>query len=76
MEWVVLGWNTPAIEFYKKTGAHILDDWKTVQMDELAIKNYLEQKTKEMEQMRKVPNELTPYYKERVRQYFNKVGKI
>ncbi|MHB1106593.1 MAG: GNAT family N-acetyltransferase [Lutibacter sp.] len=42
MEWVVLGWNTPAIEFYKKTGAHILDDWKTVQMDELAIKNYLE----------------------------------
>jgi len=42
MEWVVLGWNTPAIEFYKKTGAHLLDDWKTVQMDELAIKNYLE----------------------------------
>lgn len=42
MEWVVLGWNTPAIEFYKKTGAHILDDWKTVQMDELSIKNYLE----------------------------------
>jgi len=42
MEWVVLGWNTPAIEFYKKTGAYILDDWKTVQMDELAIKNYLE----------------------------------
>lgn len=41
MEWVVLGWNTPAIEFYKKTGAHLLDDWKTVQMDELAIKNYL-----------------------------------
>jgi GNAT superfamily N-acetyltransferase len=42
MEWVVLDWNTPAIEFYKKTGAHILDDWKTVQMDELSIKNYLE----------------------------------
>jgi GNAT superfamily N-acetyltransferase len=42
IEWVVLDWNTPAIEFYKKTGAYILDDWKTVQMDELAIKNYLE----------------------------------
>lgn len=42
IEWVVLDWNTPAIEFYKKTGAHILDGWKTVQMDELAIKNYLE----------------------------------
>ncbi|HEY9169873.1 MAG TPA: GNAT family N-acetyltransferase [Lutibacter sp.] len=42
MEWVVLDWNTPAIEFYKKTGAYILEDWKTVQMDEQAIKNYLE----------------------------------
>lgn len=42
IEWVVLDWNTPAIEFYKKTGAHILDDWKTVQMDEQAIKSYLE----------------------------------
>ncbi len=42
MEWVVLDWNTPAIEFYKKTGAHILEDWKTVQMGEQAIKNYLE----------------------------------
>lgn len=42
MEWVVLDWNTPAIDFYKKTGAHILDDWKTVQIDELAIKKYLE----------------------------------
>ncbi|MBK5208305.1 MAG: GNAT family N-acetyltransferase [Flavobacteriaceae bacterium] len=42
MEWVVLDWNTPAIEFYKKTGAQVLKDWQTVQMDELAIKNYLE----------------------------------
>ncbi|MDD3721417.1 MAG: GNAT family N-acetyltransferase [Lutibacter sp.] len=42
MEWVVLDWNTPAIEFYKKTGAHILEDWKTVQMDEQSIKKYLE----------------------------------
>lgn len=42
IEWVVLDWNTPAIEFYKKTGAHILDDWKTVQINELSIKKYLE----------------------------------
>lgn len=42
MEWVVLDWNTLAIEFYKKTGAQVLKDWQTVQMDELAIKNYLE----------------------------------
>ncbi|MHB1148318.1 MAG: GNAT family N-acetyltransferase [Lutibacter sp.] len=42
IEWVVLDWNTPAIEFYKKTGAQVLADWQTVQIDELAIKNYLE----------------------------------
>ena len=42
IEWVVLDWNTPAIEFYKKTGAVILDDWNTAQIDEQAIKNYLE----------------------------------
>ena len=42
VEWVVLGWNAPAIEFYKKTGAYLLDDWKTVQINELSIKKYLE----------------------------------
>lgn len=42
IEWVVLDWNTPAIEFYKKTGAVVLKDWDTVQMDEQAIENYLE----------------------------------
>ena len=39
IEWNVLDWNTPAIEFYKKSGAKIVDDWKVVQMDEQAI-NY------------------------------------
>jgi GNAT superfamily N-acetyltransferase len=42
IEWVVLDWNTPAIAFYKKTGGQVLNDWLTVQMDEQAIKNYLE----------------------------------
>jgi len=42
IEWVVLDWNTPAIEFYKKTGAVVLDDWNTAQMNEEAIKNYLQ----------------------------------
>jgi GNAT superfamily N-acetyltransferase len=42
IEWNVLDWNTPAIDFYKKTGATVLDDWNTVQMQELAIKNYIE----------------------------------
>ena len=42
IEWVVLDWNTPAIDFYKKTGATILRDWDTVQLEEQAIKNYIE----------------------------------
>ena len=42
IEWAVLDWNTPAIEFYKKTGATILSDWNTVQMSEKAIKKYVE----------------------------------
>jgi GNAT superfamily N-acetyltransferase len=28
MEWAVLDWNDPAIEFYKKLGARPLDEWK------------------------------------------------
>ena len=32
VEWVVLDWNKSAIEFYKKTGAKVLKDWRTVQL--------------------------------------------
>ena len=32
VEWVVLDWNESAIKFYKKSGAKILKDWKTVQL--------------------------------------------
>jgi hypothetical protein len=39
-----------------------------------AIKAYLEKKAREMELLRSVPNELSPYYKDRVRLYFKKVG--
>lgn len=41
IEWNVLDWNTPAIEFYKKSGAKILDDWDVVQMDEQGISDFL-----------------------------------
>ncbi len=42
IEWAVLNWNTPAIEFYKKTGAKVLDDWRVAQMDKTGIDAFLE----------------------------------
>lgn len=41
VEWVVLDWNTTAIDFYKSTGATILTDWHLAQMDDNALKNYI-----------------------------------
>lgn len=41
-EWVVLDWNTPAIDFYRRSGATVLTDWHTVQMNEQAMKSFLE----------------------------------
>ena len=43
VEWVVLDWNTPARDFYIKTGAKILKDWETVQMEEDGLKKYVNQ---------------------------------
>ena len=41
IEWNVLDWNTPAIDFYQKSGARILVDWRVAQMDENGIDNFL-----------------------------------
>ena len=41
IEWNVLDWNTPAIDFYEKSGARILADWRVVNMDENGIKNFI-----------------------------------
>lgn len=46
IEWNVLDWNTPAIEFYEKSGAKILDDWRVVQMNEEAINYFVENRLK------------------------------
>src|SRR5881398_3856242 len=32
MEWAVLTWNEPAIQFYKKLGAGSLDDWRVFRL--------------------------------------------
>lgn len=42
IEWNVLDWNTPAIDFYEKSGANVLKDWHVVQMDENGINKFLE----------------------------------
>lgn len=41
VEWVVLDWNENAAEFYRKTGAEVLQKWNTVQMDEQGLTNYV-----------------------------------
>ncbi len=40
VEWAVLDWNTHAIDFYKKTGATILKDWRVAQMTYEQLKKY------------------------------------
>ena len=45
IEWNVLDWNSPAINFYKKSGAKVLDDWRTVQMHQSEMKTYLKSLT-------------------------------
>ena len=41
VEWAVLDWNKTAIDFYEKSGAKVLSDWRVVQMDERGLKNYM-----------------------------------
>jgi GNAT superfamily N-acetyltransferase len=36
-EWTVLDWNEPAIGFYKKLGAKVLDDWKVCRVSGEAL---------------------------------------
>ncbi len=33
LEWSVLDWNEPAIGFYKKLGARLMDDWTVMRVD-------------------------------------------
>lgn len=41
IEWNVLDWNEPAIRFYEKSGAKVLEDWRVVQMNEEGINRFL-----------------------------------
>ena len=37
LQWEVLDWNTPAIEFYRALGGEFLDEWRNVRMTTEAI---------------------------------------
>jgi GNAT superfamily N-acetyltransferase len=36
-EWVVLDWNRPAIEFYQRLGATVLDEWKMCRLGQESL---------------------------------------
>ncbi len=46
IEWAVLDWNTPAIDFYQKSGAKVFEDWRVAQMDENGIEMFLKNNSK------------------------------
>lgn len=47
IDWNVLDWNTPAIDFYEKTGARVLKEWHVAQMDEAGIADFIENRLKQ-----------------------------
>jgi len=47
IDWNVLNWNTPAIDFYEKTGAKVLKEWHVAQMDEAGIADFIKNRLKQ-----------------------------
>jgi len=41
MEWAVLDWNTPAINFYRSIGAVPMEDWTVYRMDRTTLQNFI-----------------------------------
>ena len=44
LEWSVLDWNQPAIDFYQRIGAKVLPDWRICRMTESEISNLADSK--------------------------------
>jgi GNAT superfamily N-acetyltransferase len=42
LQWEVLDWNTPAIDFYRAMGAEFLDEWRNVRLEGDALKRLAE----------------------------------
>jgi GNAT superfamily N-acetyltransferase len=47
MQWEVLDWNTPAIDFYRAMGAEFLDEWRNVRMEGGALERLAQPQTAE-----------------------------
>tara|TARA_B100000749_G_scaffold280897_1_gene280766 strand:- start:38461 stop:38949 length:489 start_codon:yes stop_codon:yes gene_type:complete len=43
LEWSVLDWNTPAIQFYESIGAKKMEEWFTFRMTEEAMTQFIDQ---------------------------------
>ncbi len=37
LEWTALQWNTPALSFYERVGAEVLDEWKLLRLSGKAL---------------------------------------
>ena len=42
MEWAVLDWNEPSIEFYRKLGATAMDEWTVFRLSREAIEKLVD----------------------------------
>lgn len=42
LEWSVLDWNTPAIEFYQRCGADVMPDWRICRMSAEQLESFTE----------------------------------
>ena len=38
LQWAVLDWNTPAIDFYRAVGGEFLDEWRNVRVTGEALR--------------------------------------
>jgi GNAT superfamily N-acetyltransferase len=50
LEWAVLDWNQPAIDFYRSLGGEFLDEWRTVRLTGPALETLATRQTAEEKQ--------------------------
>src|SRR5271165_1294694 len=57
LQWQVLDWNTPAIEFYRAHGAEFMDTWRTVRVESEALRRLADSATEGTPSFRRLPDE-------------------